>query len=218
MEARGRAVDAFYRKHSPHLLPAEFDPAEWQNPFERFDTSVHPKAERAHAAAREWVWAVSNGEARGLVLWSSGYGAGKTMLAEMAAECLTVMRDHQGQAQKATLLTAPEFFQTIKDVYSTGDPVGPIFEKWCQGHFLLDDWGKHYTTTSGEEWAREQFFRLINTIYRQHGFMLTSNVAPEVIEQQIGGAAFSRLLGMCGPGGILDLNGVPDYRLKRAGF
>jgi DNA replication protein DnaC len=82
----------------------------------------------------------------------------------------------------------------------------------------MDDWGKQYTTGTGEQWAREQFFQIINTVSRRHGFLMTSNVAPEVIEPQIGGAAFSRLLGMCGPAGILDLNGVPDYRLRRAGF
>jgi DNA replication protein DnaC len=218
LQARGRAVDEFYRKNSPHLLPPEFDPDEWQNPFDRFDISAHPKAERAHRAARDWVYAVSSGQPQGLLLWSSGYGTGKTMLAEAAAECLRVMRNLQGQPQRVSLLTAPEFFQIIKDCYATGAPVRPWFAEWTRGHFILDDWGKQYTTPTGDDWAREQFFQLINTVCQRHGFLLTSNVPPQTIESQMGGAAFSRLLGMCGPRGIVDLNGVPDYRLKRAGF
>lgn len=218
MTGRANAVEEFYQKNSPELLLAEFNPDEWANPFDRFDASVHPKSAAAHQATRDWVNGVSRGEARGLLLWSVGYGTGKTMLAECAVECLQVMRDHEGNPQRVAMLTAPEFFQAIKDAYSSDKPVGALFSDLCRGHFVMDDWGKQYTTESGQEWAREQFFMLINTVCRRHGFLMTSNVPPATIERQIGGAAFSRLMGMCGPKGILDMNGVPDYRLRRAGF
>lgn len=218
IKVQGQNAENFYRKHSPQLLPRDFAPDEWQNPFERFDTTVHPKSALAHQAARDWVNAISRGQPRGLILWSVGYGTGKTMLAECAAECLQVMRDHEGSPQRVAMLTAPEFFMAIKDAYSEDKPVGMLFLDWCRGHFIMDDWGKQYTTGTGEEWAREQFFQIINTVSRRHGFLMTSNVPPKTIERQIGGAAYSRLLGMCGPKGIVDMSGVPDYRLRRAGF
>jgi DNA replication protein DnaC len=161
------------------------------------------------------------------VLWSaadprkgtSGYGSGKTALARMAYECLSVMRDHQGQPQRATFLTAIDLFQMIKDGYSTDQAIGPIFDRWLRGHVLIDDWGRQYTTESGALWAMDQFFRLINGLYELgRGLLITSNLPPGQIEAQIGGASYSRLAGMCGPNGFIDMSGIPDYRLKQGGF
>lgn len=207
---------------SPDVSAAE---SEWHNPFVDFDTAWHPDASKAHAAAREWVYAVSSGQVRGLVLWSdnhheqSGYGSGKTTLARMAYEVLRVMRSHNGQAQRVRFINAADLFQDIKDAYSNNAPVAPMFDDWTRGHFILDDWSKQYTTATGEEWAREQFYKLINRLVEAgHGLLMTSNSAPATIERQIGGASWSRLLGMCGPRGFIDMSAVPDYRLKRAGF
>lgn len=191
---------------------------EWVSPFRRFDTTVHPQAEVAQQATRDWVYAISTGQPRGLVLWSNGYGCGKTYLARLAEETLRVMLDKDGRRQRVSFLTAPDFFQDIKDCYAKDDPVAPLFNEWCRGHFILDDWGKQYVTDGGSEWSREQFFRLIDRLYERHGFLMTSNTRPDLIERQIGGAAWSRLLGMCGPEGVVDMSDVPDFRLTKAGF
>jgi len=216
---------AWYPEASPAKSLESSAESDWRNPFLDFDTAWHPAATRAHAAAREWVYQVSSGQSRGLLLWSeghghgSGYGSGKTTLARMALEVLRTMHDHRGLAQRACFINAADLFQDIKDTYSKNEPVAPLFDDWTRGHFILDDWGKQYVTANGAEWGREQFYRLINRVVeRGHGFMLTSNCAPDQIEQQIGGASWSRLLGMCGPNGFLDLSAVPDYRLKLGGF
>lgn len=198
--------------------------AEWVNPFTLFDTTVHLDAARAHRAVRDWVYDASCGKPVGLVLWAnsragqSGFGSGKTTLARMAFDVLREMRNHEGRAQRATFLNAADFFQDIKDAYSNSAPVGRLFDDWTRGHFILDDWGKQYTTVTGAEWAREQFYHLINKIHERHGLLITSNHSPEQIEQEIGGASWSRLLGMCGPKGLVDMSAVPDYRLYKAGF
>lgn len=224
MRRRAQAVEATYREHAPSPESSAAE-AEWHNPFLDFDTSWHPAAARAHAAVREWVYAVSSGQARGLVLWSdshsgeSGYGSGKTTLARMAYAVLRIMRDHRGKAQRCQFLNVVDFYQDIKDAYSNNAPVGRLFDDWLRGHFILDDYGKQYTTVTGAEWAQEQFYRLVNGVYeRGAGFLMTCNCAPEVIERQIGGASWSRLLGMCGPKGFVDMSAVPDFRLKQGGF
>lgn len=199
----------------------------WVSPFEAFDTAWHPDAARAQAAAREWVYGVSSGRRLALVLWAkanektgqSGYGTGKTLLAKMATECLAVMRNHLGQQQAVEMVNAADLFQAIKDSYSADTSTDSLFRRWTRGHLILDDWGKQYTTASGELWAREQFYRIINRIYEAgRGLMLTSNHAPGDIEAAIGGASWSRLMGMAGPGGFVDMSAVPDYRLKEGGF
>lgn len=198
----------------------------WVNPFDAFDTSWHPDATKAHAITRQWVYNVSAGlEPRGLILWANahkgrtGYGSGKTLLATMAFEVLKVMLNARQDRQRATMIGAADFFQRIKDAYATDEPVGPIFREWARGHFILDDWGKQYTTVTGAEWAREQTYKLINTLYESgNGLLITSNEDPATINNMVGGASFSRLLGLCGPGGMVDLSAVPDYRLKKGGF
>lgn len=212
-----------YRQHN--ALPVSLtDKGEWRNPFIDFDTAVHPGAARAHAAVREWCYTVSRGIRAGLVLWSddhagqSGYGCGKTALARMAHDVLNTMRDHAGRPQLADLITASDFFQQIKDAYSANERIEPLFHHWCRGHFIMDDWGKQYTTERGADWMREQFFRLVNRMYDAgHGLLITSNLLPSDIERQIGGASWSRLYGMCGKGGFIDMSAIPDYRLRQGG-
>ena len=223
---RASLVEAVYQAHGQPISPAVSPGDDW-NPFLKFDTAWHPDATKAHAACREWVYAVSSGQRRGLVLWSkanprlkqTGYGTGKTILATMAHDTLKVMYDHEGQAQRVKFANAPDFIQDIKDAYSKNAPVANLFDDWTRGHFIMDDWGKQYATERGEEWVREQFYRIINRLYEaRRGFLLTCNLSPADLEAQIGGASWSRLLGMCGPSGFVDMSAVPDYRLKLGGF
>lgn len=217
MARRAEAVEAFYREQG-QMPEVTVPAASWRSPFLDFDTAVHPVAAAACAAVRQWVYDVSAGRPRGLVLWSTGFGCGKTTLARMAAQTLGVMRDHTGQAQQVTFMTAPDFFAHIRECYSTDTPVTQFLDRWGRGHFVLDDWGKQYVRTESSAWQVEQFFRLIERLNERRGFLMTSNLGPADIAAMIEGASWSRLLGMCGEAGFIDMSALPDYRLGRAGW
>lgn len=223
-----QAVAKWYpSKIRPNASPDDsqaVEAAPWENPFLAFNADHHPDATAAHAKARDWVYRVSSGERLGLVLWANGhrgqggYGSGKTLLATMAYEFLRVVRSSKGDPQRVHMMGAVDYFQRIKDAYATDEPIEPLYRQWQAGHFIMDDWGKQYTTVSGAEWARSEFYKLINRLYEGgHGLLITSNEAPAQIESMIGGASWSRLMGMCGPTGFVDLSAVPDYRLKQWG-
>lgn len=158
------------------------------------------------------------------MLWANesrqqgGYGCGKTHLAKCAHEFLRVVRDHKGNAQSPSFENVVDFLGDIKDAYAKNVPVSPLFDQWCRGPFILDDLGKGHVKPESLPWAREQFYRLIDRLCERNGFFLTSNLNPAEIENLIGGAAWSRLLGMCGPRGFIDMSAIPDYRLKKGGF
>ncbi len=201
------------------------------NPFEGFDRTVHPAAALALDRAREWTYAAARGEPRGLVLWSAphtgpagesfGYGCGKTHLARAAftllRECFwTDPATGLSRRWRVTMLNAVDFFGQLRDLYSRNQPEFPLFNDWSSGHVILDDLGKEHVTAEARPWAREKLYRLIDRLNESHALLLTSNLTPEQLESYLGGAAWSRLVGMCGERGFVNLSAVPDYRLRRA--
>lgn len=191
---------------------------DYDGPLATFDRTVHPAAERAWTATKAWCYAVTRKEMAGLILWSSGYGVGKTHLARAAAAWVASCYDVDGLQQKATFLRTVDFFQTIKDCYATDQPVGGYLDALAVRPLILDDMGKEYFTASGAAWGREQFYRLIDRMYaREIGLFVTSNMAPVEIMERVGGAAWSRLIEMChGERGIISMDDIPDYRMKAA--
>lgn len=199
-----------------------------ENPFDEFDPSVHPDAVTAAARVREWCYAAHRGESRGLVLWAndhaggSGYGCGKTKLALCAFRYLLQCSTNGPRGIRipvgVTFLNTVDFYGELKDAYSVNKPEWPIFKSWSDTHFVLDDFGKEYISANGAEWAREKFYRMINMLYERRSFLMTSNMNTAEIERIIGGASWSRLLGMCGEHGFVDMSAIPDYRLAKAGL
>ena len=203
------------------------------NPFDTFDRAVHPAAGAASDAVREWTYAAARGLGRGLVLWSEphtgpggetfGYGCGKTHLARAAftylRQCVWTDPDTGlSRRWRVTFLNIVDFYAQLRDLYAKGQPEFPLFNDWASGHVILDDLGKEHVTTDSRPWAREKFYRLIDRIYESRALLLTSNLTPEQIETHLGGAAWSRLVGLCGERGFVNMSALPDYRLRRAGL
>lgn len=185
-----------------------------------FDTSVHPDAARVVKAVKDWAYDTARGEQRGLVLYSTGFGAGKTHLARRAAEYVASWQvaDDLGVIthKRVTLFNAVEFFGQIKDAYAENKPIGRLFDVWAGAPLVMDDLGKSYTRDGSEGWAQEQLYRVIDRIHTGgYSIFITSNLAPAEMERVVGGAAWSRVMGICGrPGTIIDLSSWPDYRVR----
>jgi DNA replication protein DnaC len=198
--------------------------------FAGFDLNL-PLFAKAHAAVREWAYAATRpGDEYALVLWSEesmvsgvvyGYGSGKTMLAKAAYAYLLTYRDGRNRpVYPATFLKADDFLGAIKDLYATDKPEFPLFNQWGHTAVLLDDVGKEYVSDKSTEWATEKYYRLIDRLYEnKKPLLVTTNLPPERLQLKLGGAVWSRLLEMCrGTAGFVNLSGVPDFRLRKAGL
>lgn len=203
------------------------------NPFDAFDRNVHPRAHAASEAARQWTYAAAQGQARGLVLWSEahagphgetlGYGCGKTHLARAAYDYLRqcVRSDPEtglNRRVRVTFLNMVDFYAQIRDLYAKNQPEYPLFNDWASGHVILDDLGKEHVSAEGRPWAREKLYRLLDRVYETRSLLLTSNLNPEQLESHLGGAAWSRLVGLCGEQGFINMSEIPDYRMRKAGI
>lgn len=198
----------------------------WRNPLDNYDKDFHPDFGRAHSAVRQWVYAVSEGQAKGLVLWSEentgpdgeklGYGCGKTHLAQLAYQFLREVSDWHGQSQRVVFLRTTDYLGVIRDCYDTHQPIVPYLNSLGAGHIILDDFGKEYIKAESLAWGQEQFYQLLDRLAERRGIFLTSNLRPSEIERRLGGASWSRLFGMCGEAGFINLSNIPDYRAHRA--
>ena len=193
---------------------------------------MHPRAYAASEAARNWTYAAAQGQARGLVLWSEahtgphgetlGYGCGKTHLARAAFDYLRqcVWTDPEtglNRRVRVTFLNMVDFYAQIRDLYAKSQPEYPLFNDWASGHVILDDLGKEHVSAESRPWAREKLYRLLDRVYETRALLLTSNLNPEQLETHLGGAAWSRLVGLCGEQGFINMSEIPDYRLRKAG-
>ena len=66
------------------------------------------------------------------------------------------------------------------------------------------------------QWAQQIFYRILDRMYQRHSLLITTNLTPLTIAEKLGGANQSRLLGMCGQSGYIKMDGIPDYRAKKA--
>ena len=182
--------------------------------FDGFDLSWHKHCKRAQQKIFKWLETAATGKAAGIVLWSKNYGCGKTHLARAAYAALgAVPTPPWGMRRHGVFINSDQFFQSIRDSYDAGSPTN-LFKEWVNApYFIMDDFGKEYAANL--DWAREQFYKLLNKIYEEKCLLLTSNLAPGELAERIGGASMSRLIGMCGREGFVDMSTIPDYRVKR---
>lgn len=173
-------------------------------------TASQPAQAKAVQAVIKWAKEASQFEPSGLVLWSTGYGVGKTHLARCAHSALA------WSYRDGVMMSAPDFLDTIKSTYSDDRRTEfNLFRQWSQGYVILDDVGKDYSAQP--EWSNEKYFRLFDGVVTNGANLLvTSNLTVKELAKRIGGAAFSRLAGLCGENGFVDMSGLPDWRLKNA--
>jgi DNA replication protein DnaC len=142
---------------------------------------------------RTFVRHLDDNLAGGRGLWFMGdVGTGKTTLA-MLVSTEALKRGHS-----VAIYSLPRLLGEIRDSYdaqSSERSYANLFRQLSDVDLLhLDDLGAEKQT----EWVLEQLYCLINERYEaQRSIVVTTNLSPSDLEEQIGRRAVSRLVEMC---------------------
>jgi len=181
------------------------------------DSFETPMVHQKHglAAAQGLIGRITQGQTHvALVLWSSGYGTGKTHLVSGIARALR----RRGYTIASWL--EPELFAAIRDSYDDHDASERrILRKVIESDVLIiDDLGRAYVTEEKLGWYQEKIYRIVNARYQRSApLVLTTNrsVSEGELRARIGGAAYSRLWEMTRGGElVVNLDG-PDWRAQQ---
>ena len=206
------------------------DPPDWdgKTTFRRvllseIDGSVHPKMREACEAASQWSQARNSGNRRAsLVLIAgpsskdgnaTGYGCGKTHIATASLHCDCWFAGDEATSPVGKFYDSSELMEEMGKRQSLSNIAKP------DTIMVIDDVGAEQTleyVAAGSQEAEMQslYFRIINWCYEQGvSVIITGNLGVADLMLRIGGRAWSRLQQMCPPGCIVDMTGVPDYRL-----
>lgn len=201
-----------------------------EDQFKRFDLKRHEKkphydtASHALFEAKRWCIDVAYNTGRGLVLWSSAeygaaygaaYGNGKTLLAKCAYNALSAvlltelgLPDHGGQ-----LITTEGYKDGILGSYNDHTTAEYIREFRRARFLILDDFGTEAVKSDSLPWWQEQLYKIFNYAYdTRQPLLITSNLTPDQLMDWIGGKNWSRLDGLCGGDGFINMSGIPDQR------
>jgi DNA replication protein DnaC len=146
------------------------------------------------AHVRAFTEEIGERVAAGAGLWLMGdVGTGKTALAMLASK-------HALEAgHSVAIYSAPKLLAHIRATYgadSGGLEYVQLFEKLTSVDLLhVDDLGAEKRT----DWVLEQLYSVVNERYEaERSMVLTTNLAPEALEEQIGARTVSRLVEICG--------------------
>lgn len=169
----------------------------------------------AYAVVSSWLEGYPHTDGASVLLWSKGFGAGKTHLARGVQRCIIEA------GGTALFKLVAEMLAAIRASYdSAGGPNElAIVSQMAQSRLLIwDDLGKEYVSSRALPWFHNIVFRVLDERYR-HGqsVLVTSNVDPKMLPQVIGGASASRLMEMVDADSerprVCDMSG-PDWRMR----
>lgn len=172
--------------------------------FANFDTG---RADEMRDRAQDWMEAFKPG-CHSLLLYGNGKGTGKTHLAAAIANALL------GEVP-LLFVTAMDLVGQMQDYREAN---GLIEAAATVDLLFVDDLGQADSGDPGWLRAKKQqtWFQILNR--REMGGLTTvgtSNLAkPSDFGTALGEAATDRLLGMCGPAGLLRFPEIPSYRLR----
>jgi DNA replication protein DnaC len=131
------------------------------------------------------------GKGRGLWLFGDT-GTGKTTLAMLVSKAATEM------GHSVAIYSLPKLLARIRRTYETepgSDSYGAFFERLTSVDLLhIDDFGAEKRS----DWVLEQLYALVNERYEdERSIMLTTNLAVDKLEDQIGARTVSRLTETC---------------------
>ena len=126
-------------------------------------------------------------------IWFQGdVGTGKTTLAMLiSAEALR--RSHS-----VAIYSLPRLLGLLRDTYDEGAEysLSDLVDRLCGVELLhVDDVGAEQTSP----WVLEQLYTIVNTRYEDgRAMLLTTNLRPDELREQIGERTVSRIIEMCG--------------------
>jgi len=143
-------------------------------------------------------------EGRGL--WLVGdTGTGKTTLAMLVSKWALQTK------RTVAIYSLPRLLNLLRDAIETEEGVLGLLDRLATVDLLhIDDLGAEYRT----DWVIEQLYSIVNTRYEeQRSIVVTTNLMPDALSEQIGARTVSRLVEMCGE--VLPLFGA-DRRIQYA--
>jgi DNA replication protein DnaC len=184
------------------VIPRKFQGVSFDRP--PVSTEIAPMVVQL---VRGWVDDLEANLEAGRGLWLMGdTGTGKTTLAMLVSKA--ALEDSRSVA----IYSLPKLLARIRRTYDSepgGDSYLSFFERLTSVDLLhIDDLGAEKRS----DWVLEQLYALVNERYEaQRSMLVTTNLDPHQLEEQIGPRTVSRLVEICGE--PLPLFG-PDRRVQ----
>ena len=126
----------------------------------------------------------------GRSLWlTGGVGTGKTALAMIVSKAAI------DAGRSVAVYSCPRLLSVIRESIDSGGVLAFLDRIASVDLLHIDDLGAEHRT----EWVLEQLYTIINTRYEdERSTVITSNLEPEELSEQLGERIVSRLEGMCG--------------------
>jgi DNA replication protein DnaC len=143
------------------------------------------------AVIRRYVHRVDENLDQGRGLWLFGdVGTGKTTLAMLASQAAL------SAGRSVVIHSLPRLLGLIRRAIETEPGMVGFLERLTAVDLLhLDDLGAENTT----DWVLEQLYSIINTRYEdERAMIVTTNLPPEDLIDQLGERTVSRLVAICG--------------------
>jgi DNA replication protein DnaC len=124
-------------------------------------------------------------------VWIMGdVGTGKTMLAMLISKAAL------DAGRTAAIYSLPRLLSLLREAIDREEGVVGFLDRLCQVDLLhIDDVGAENRT----DWALEQLYSIINSRYEdERSIVITTNLEPSLLSEQIGARTVSRLVEMCG--------------------
>jgi DNA replication protein DnaC len=128
---------------------------------------------------------------RGRGVWIMGdVGTGKTMLAMLVSKAAL------DAGRSVAIYSLPRLLNLIREAIADEEGVVGFLDRLAAVDLLhIDDVGAENRT----DWALEQLYSIINTRYEdERSIVITTNLEPTELAEQIGARTVSRLVEMCG--------------------
>lgn len=226
------------RDSRPTPGPRWVAPREGGNPavaqaarLSELDTS-HPTVALAVAAARQWAERMKESNERGPSLILSGpNGTGKTHIARSILWSITTVAvDSDGSAMPGSRRPRGRFYHAGELLAALGpdDEMGGALT--AVGHVIgsapvviIDDVGAEGTLAyvKGEYQEHERqmrYFRIVDWAYANGvPLVLTTNLSLQTLAAHVGPRVWDRLMEMAPAGQMVDMSGVPSWRVKAGG-
>jgi DNA replication protein DnaC len=170
------------------VIPRKFQGVSFDRPPV---TEIEPTVVRH---VRSWVESMEANLEAGRGLWLMGDpGTGKTTLAMLVSKA--ALEDSRSVA----IYSLPKLLARIRRTYDAepgGDSYLSFFERLTSVDLLhIDDLGAEKRS----DWVLEQLYALVNERYEaQRSMLITTNLEPQELEEQIGPRTVSRLVEICG--------------------
>jgi DNA replication protein DnaC len=139
---------------------------------------------------RQFVSNIGANVDAGRSLWlTGGVGTGKTALAMIVSKAAI------DAGRSVAVYSCPRLLSVIRESIDSGGVLAFLDRIAAVDLLHIDDLGAEHRT----EWVLEQLYTIINTRYEdERATVITSNLEPEQLAEQLGERIVSRLEGMCG--------------------